>query len=146
MSRIFIVLFLFLLGIEPVFGSDPFNGPWQREAPLKQEPHREKVSFNPLRFLVHIFSEYISPIDGRRCSMYPTCSRYSMQCFERHGFLMGWIMTCDRLLRCGGDEIRRVPILYRKGGVRFYDPVENNDFWWYRPQELSSMTMVDHDP
>jgi len=121
---------------KPGFGSDPFNGPWKEGGALRQKPEKAQVSLNPLHFIVHIFNEYVSPIDGRRCSMYPTCSRYSIQCFERHGFLMGWIMTCDRLMRCGGDEIKRAPILYIKGQVCFYDPVENNDFWWYKPRRV----------
>ena len=62
--------------------------------------------------------------------MYPSCSQYSMACFEKHGFLMGWMMTWDRLYRCGRDELRLSPQMIVDGKYKCYDPVENNDFWW----------------
>ncbi len=80
----------------------------------------------PVRF----YRKVISPVDSNRCAMKPTCSSYSISAIKKHGALMGWIMTCDRLLRCGRDEVR----LSKKSGVNgrrySYDPVENNDFWW----------------
>lgn len=72
----------------------------------------------------------ISPVDGDRCSMVPSCSDYALQAIEKHGFLMGWIMGCDRLMRCGHDELYRSETLVRGGEVYCVDPVSNNDFWW----------------
>jgi hypothetical protein len=40
------------------------------------------------------------------------------------------MMTCDRLLH-EADEMRRVPAILVGDHYRFYDPLENNDFWWY---------------
>ena len=79
---------------------------------------------------VRFFQRHISPIDGDRCPMHPSCSTYSLDASERHGLLMGWIMTCDRLLRCGRDELALAPRVMVDGHVRCYDPVEHNDFWW----------------
>ncbi|MDD2388192.1 MAG: membrane protein insertion efficiency factor YidD [Desulfobacterales bacterium] len=79
---------------------------------------------------VQWFSTYISRADGDRCAMYPTCSQYAMESVKRHGMFMGWIMTCDRLMRCGRDELRRSPLVEVNGRTRCYDPVEQNDFWW----------------
>lgn len=81
------------------------------------------------RWLFSFYSKYISPVDGDRCSMYPTCSRYSAEAVKKHGLLMGWIMTCDRLIRDGGDPKKSNPVLIDHK-VRSYDPVGNNDFWW----------------
>jgi hypothetical protein len=64
--------------------------------------------------------------------MYPSCSRYSLDAVHEHGPVMGWIMTCDRLLRCGRDELSVSPRIAVDDGRRCYDPVENNDFWWSR--------------
>ena len=79
---------------------------------------------------VRFFQRYISPIDGDRCPMHPSCSAYSLDAFEKHGLLMGWFMTCDRLLRCGRDELTLAPRVVVDGRARCYDPVERNDFWW----------------
>ncbi len=78
---------------------------------------------------VDVFRRQISPIDGDRCPMYPSCSRYSLDAVDKHGLLMGWIMTCDRLLRCGRDELSLSPPVIVDDERRCYDPVKDNDFW-----------------
>jgi hypothetical protein len=60
--------------------------------------------------------------------MYPTCSAYARQALARHGPWLGALLTVDRLLHETDPREHRHPI--RVGDwVRFYDPVENNDFW-----------------
>lgn len=76
------------------------------------------------------FSQYISPIDGDRCPMHPSCSQYSRRAFQKHGLILGWIMTCDRLMRCGRDELTASPRVVVDGTLKCHDPVESNDFWW----------------
>lgn len=78
---------------------------------------------------IGFFRRHVSPIDGDRCSMYPSCSQYSQDVVCKHGLMMGWIMACDRLLRCGRDEVSAAPRIMTDNGWRCYDPVENNDFW-----------------
>jgi len=76
--------------------------------------------------------QFISRADGLRCPMYPTCSHYARQAFAEKGALMGWVLTFDRLLRCGRDENRLAPPI-NVHGVRYaYDPLESNTFWWDR--------------
>ncbi len=91
---------------------------------------REEKSVNSFVYPVRFFKKYISGVDGDRCSMHPTCSRYCLNSVKKHGAVMGWIMTCDRLLRCGGDEIRTARQIKTQNDLYFHDPVENNDFWW----------------
>ncbi len=79
------------------------------------------------------FQKFISPADGNRCPMAPTCSHYARQAFAQEGVLKGWILTCDRLLRCGRDETRLAPRVYIHGTKYAYDPLEANTFWWKRP-------------
>jgi hypothetical protein len=62
--------------------------------------------------------------------MYPSCSEYGLQCFKKHGFVMGWTMVWDRLYRCGRDELRLCPTIVVNGEAKCYDPVFENDFWW----------------
>jgi len=116
-------LTLFFLFTSFVYAS-PLKGPWG------QGRHADQ-GFNPLRFMVELYRTYISPIDGKSCPMYPTCSEYSLLCFEKHGLFIGWVMTCDRLFRCGRDEVRLSPEVTVNGELRCYDPLENNDFWWH---------------
>ena len=73
-----VVLMIFAVG-QPVFGGE--------------------VSIQAINF----FSEHISPADGDRCMMVPSCSHYAAGAVKKHGALIGWVMACDRLVRCGTD-------------------------------------------
>jgi putative component of membrane protein insertase Oxa1/YidC/SpoIIIJ protein YidD len=91
-------------------------------------------AFNPLGLMIEI---YQGPLDGfsavRRgtCPMYPSCSQYCLEAARKHGPLIGWIMGCDRLMRCGRNELDLSPwIRTADGEWKCYDPVEHNDFWW----------------
>ena len=108
--------------------------PWEFTMKSKESinPQQENLSWGA-SFLVQgvkIFQDYISPIDGDRCPMYPTCSAYSIQAIRKHGFFIGFVMTGDRLIH-ESNETDIVPRV-KKGTWRYYDPVSNNDFWWYR--------------
>ncbi len=115
-------------------------GPWSesKKAPvigdesscdIKTEPD----AWNPfVRFLsggIHFFQRHISPVDGDRCSMAPTCSHYSSQALQKHGAFLGFMMSADRIVH-EYEEQRFVPVLWDGMRSRFYDPVENNDFWF----------------
>lgn len=85
---------------------------------------------NPVVYPVKFFQKYISGADGNRCQMYPSCSKYCIEAFNKHGALLGWIMSSDRLVRCGRDEVKLSAPVLINGKKRIYDPVSNNDFWW----------------
>ena len=128
-----LTLFLLILGFSSGLYAEPCGEPWAERGPEKAIYKQARSEFNPLRSLVEVYRKYISPIDGKTCPMYPSCSRYSLLCFAEHGFFVGWVMTCDRLLH-EADEMRKTPVIYLNGvngGARFYDPVGNNDFWWH---------------
>ena len=80
-------------------------------------------------FPIKLYQDYISSVDGNRCPMHPTCSRYCIEAFKKHGALLGWIMCSDRLIRCGRDEKKLSDPVWIDGEKRSYDPVSNNDFW-----------------
>jgi len=73
---------------------------------------------------------HLSSVRYGECPMYPSDSEYSLQSLQKHGMLVGWIMTMDRLMRCGRDETRLSPEVFINGKRKTYDPVGNNDFWW----------------
>ena len=60
--------------------------------------------------------------------MYPSCSQYSKEAVARFGFVKGWVMSMDRLMRCGRDEVRLAPKIWVNGEWKIFDPVETNDF------------------
>ncbi len=73
---------------------------------------------------VRFFQDWISPIDGSRCSFSPTCSHYGYRAVQDHGPLLGIVLTADRLMRCtywtlAGKDYKRLP------NGKLYDPVAN---------------------
>ena len=99
--------------VEKAGGPESKGGPGQRVAE---------------RF-IGFFKKYISPVDGDRCPSYPTCSQYSLEAIRKHGVLVGGVMTFDRLIH-ESDEIKSAPLIKVYDSYRYFDPVENNDFWW----------------
>ena len=78
-----------------------------------------------LSTLMWTYKSVISPVGGRRCAMYPSCSSYAQDAVQNRGPVVGVTMACDRLLRCGND-----PHFYRlirdDGWVLKYDPVDGS--------------------
>jgi len=79
----------------------------------------------------HLYKTVVSATDGDRCGMSPSCSSYAAHAFKKHGFFMGWIISCDRLIRCGRDETSISPHIQSGKRALTKDTLENNDFWWY---------------
>jgi hypothetical protein len=80
-----------------------------------------------------VFQRVISRADGDRCPMTPSCSHYAATVFQHYHPVTAWILTCDRLLRCGHDEVRLAPRVWVDGRPRAFDPVAANTFWWRKP-------------
>lgn len=72
---------------------------------------------------------HLSAVRRGSCPSYPSCSEYSRQAIAKHGPVIGGMMTMDRLMRCGRDETKSAPLVLVNGRWRYYDPLENNDFW-----------------
>jgi putative membrane protein insertion efficiency factor len=63
-------------------------------------------------FLIRIYQSTLRFVFPQACRFYPSCSEYSIQALQRHGFLKGVWLSVRRLLRCHP---------FNPGG---YDPVE----------------------
>ena len=50
--------------------------------------------------LIRGYSFLISPLMGRNCRFYPTCSQYTHQSVEKHGVLKGLVMGTKRICKC----------------------------------------------
>ncbi len=133
-----ICLFLLIPGVSTAEypTEDPWDWPAKDKAARQEEALREKPSLVTGFFttVLTFFSKVISPVDGDRCPSYPTCAAYSKQAYERHGAVLGTLMTVDRLFH-EADESRFSPTVEVNGVRRLYDPVSANEFWNKGPQE-----------
>jgi putative component of membrane protein insertase Oxa1/YidC/SpoIIIJ protein YidD len=88
---------------------------------------------SPSSQIIHLYQGPLNHLDSVRhggCPMYPNCSAYGLSAIEKHGPLIGWMMTFDRLMRCGLDETRLSPEVLVNGDWKYIDTLEHNDFWW----------------
>jgi putative membrane protein insertion efficiency factor len=56
-----------------------------------------------VRFLIVLIAGYryvLSPLLGRSCRFFPSCSEYAMEALERHGALRGSWLAARRVARC----------------------------------------------
>jgi len=110
--------------------------------PVSSGPKRSLSMPGRLLWLgVNGFRETIGAVDGDRCRMSPTCSAYSLQAIETHGFFIGILMTVDRLLH-EMDEMELAPLVMVHGETRFSDPVSANDFWWNTAGQLDKQSFM----
>ncbi|MEF8700346.1 MAG: membrane protein insertion efficiency factor YidD [Candidatus Accumulibacter sp. UW26] len=50
--------------------------------------------------LIACYRYAVSPMLGRRCRFFPSCSEYAAEAVERHGSLRGSGLALQRLSRC----------------------------------------------
>ena len=125
----------FIVALFLVFLNSPSGRAFEDEPGSGAVNNQEKSGFNLGAAIVSIFRDHISAVDGDRCPSVPTCSSYGVQAFEKHGFFIGWMMTVDRLMHEGKEEQAVSPLVFSDGKWKIYDPVKNNDFWWYPPKK-----------
>lgn len=53
-----------------------------------------------LIMLIRLYQILLSPILGKNCRFYPTCSSYGIQSLKRFGFFKGIYLTIKRLIKC----------------------------------------------
>ncbi len=91
-------------------------------------PESPGVGVSLFSGLLGFYRAVVSPVDGDRCVMAPTCSLYGHQAMAEYGVLLGVVLTADRLLH-EADEIPRVPKIREGGETYYYDPLEANTYW-----------------
>lgn len=70
----------------------------------------------------------LSPLDGARSDLAPVNSLYSVQAFNEHGVVLGFVLTADRLLH--EPSLAGQAPWFEEEGRRFYlDPLRNNTWW-----------------
>lgn len=126
-----------LWGGDALAGPDPLRSPWPAQfSSLKPELQgKAKPRSMPENGLwqgfflqaIRGFQIFISPADGDRCPMSPSCSHYAVEAIRRYGPWRGIILTSDRLLRCGRET--DYLLIHDQGGFHYYDPLEDNIIW-----------------
>jgi putative component of membrane protein insertase Oxa1/YidC/SpoIIIJ protein YidD len=106
-----------------------FYEPWGKdedlrytvESPPETTPKRS-LAVRTAERIIRFHQNVLSPVDGPRSHFRPSSSSYMMQSMQKHGFVMGFFMGCDRLMRENNDEW-----VYRKieedGKLFKYDPI-----------------------
>ncbi|MBU1470001.1 MAG: membrane protein insertion efficiency factor YidD [candidate division Zixibacteria bacterium] len=72
---------------------------------------------------IRIYQKYVSPYKGGSCLMHPHCSAYGRLAFRNHNPIKAFIMTSDRLHRCGHD-LDNYEVVEVNDFLRFYDPLK----------------------
>jgi len=71
---------------------------------------------------IRAYQLLISPSKGTSCPMHPHCSLYGYQAFKQYNPIKAFLMTADRLHRCGHD-LNNYEAIEVADLVRFFDPV-----------------------
>ncbi|WP_377887203.1 membrane protein insertion efficiency factor YidD [Alkalihalobacillus sp. R86527] len=50
--------------------------------------------------LIRGYQKLISPLTPPSCRFYPSCSQYSLDSYQKHGFLRGTWYTVRRISKC----------------------------------------------
>ncbi|UCG13647.1 MAG: membrane protein insertion efficiency factor YidD [Deltaproteobacteria bacterium] len=135
-ASVVLVLWMLVAILTPfhLAAEDSMNGPWEwtaeRSRPVRhQELHQNHSPATGLfTSLLSFFQKVISPVDGSRCPSYPTCAAYSKQAYEKHGAVLGTLMTVDRLIHEPSESQFSLQVEVH-GARRIYDPVAANEFW-----------------
>ncbi len=75
-----------------------------------------KIVLKALSFImiipIKIYQWTLSPLIGRQCRYYPTCSNYAIEAIQKHGPFKGAWLTFKRIISCnpwGGSGYDPVP-------------------------------------
>jgi hypothetical protein len=108
-----------------------YQEPWGNDSDLRPPAPpaaiHQSLAVDIANAFIRFHQEVISPVDGPRSHFRPSSSCYMQLAMQRYGFLKGFIMGCDRLLRENDEEW-----VYRTiedNGVFFkYDPAWSDKY------------------
>ncbi|WP_044399303.1 membrane protein insertion efficiency factor YidD [Lacinutrix sp. Hel_I_90] len=75
----------------------------------------KKLLIAPFLFIIKVYQTFISPFTPATCRYQPTCSHYTKEALEKHGFLKGMQLSIKRIFSC------------HPWGGKGYDPVPDTD-------------------
>ena len=115
-----------------------FEEPWGRDSDLKAPSHtvapqKTSLATQVADKIIRFHQEVLSPVDGPRSSFRPTSSRYMQLAMQRYGFIKGFVMGCDRLLR-ENDESWVYHTLEIDGKKFKFDPAVQDKYLPFTPE------------
>lgn len=118
---------ILLLALATMSHADTMNGPWDNGAPIRTRTNETRPEVLAAAAALRVFQRFISPVDGPRCRLYPTCSEFARQAVRRFGLPIGFMLTASRLMRDNASVERYYRRALIGGRVVLYDPPE--DHW-----------------
>ncbi len=126
MNKFCLVIFFFCL-------ANTLSGdPWGKDANLanylvaaKQKQHPTPIVGPIAERLIKFHQDVISPADGPRSHFFPSSSQYTLEAMQQHGFIEGFLLGCDRLMRENSDPWCYREIRDPSNNLIRYDPVPN---------------------
>jgi putative component of membrane protein insertase Oxa1/YidC/SpoIIIJ protein YidD len=100
---------------------------------LSQEANNERN--NAFLDYIRLYQKNISFIRNSHCPMYPSCSVYGYEAFKGGNAAKAFMLTADRLLRCGHDH-KFYNLTQQSDNFLLLDPAgtETNNSLIYRPR------------
>lgn len=93
-----------------LFARPGFDQPWGKDAGIarpsasQETAPKRSLAAQGAEMIIRFHQNVLSPVDGPRSHFKPSSSNYMLDAIHKHGFLQGFAMGCDRLLRENGDE------------------------------------------
>lgn len=108
-----------------------YNEPWGTDADMVHfdptqapppPPQAQSLLVIAAEKVIRFHQNVLSPVDGPRSHFRPSSSQYMLLAMRKHGFIQGFFLGCDRLLRENSDAwVYRT--IEEGGTVYKYDPV-----------------------
>ncbi len=120
-------MILFFLIFPSLLLADPFG----KDAGLVNAPKCDEcvacpssnIAVSLSRALISFHQEYVTQIDGPRSHFRPSSSQYTLDAINKYGFLKGWTLGMDRLLRENDDPWIYSKIKDERGDIYKWDPI-----------------------
>jgi putative component of membrane protein insertase Oxa1/YidC/SpoIIIJ protein YidD len=127
-SKRMIKFLVFVLASSFCFSYPGFHEPWGRDTDVHYTPAKVKETYrkkSPMAWaaekVIWFHQNVLSQVDGPRSHFRPSSSGYMLEAIQKHGFIKGYILGCDRLLR-ENDEKWVYPTIEYDGRILKWDP------------------------
>lgn len=121
-------IFFLLIAIHGWTQMPVYCEPWGKDCDLKmssskQPPVHHTMPVAIAHNVILFHQKVLSPVDGPRSHFRPSSSEYMKGAIDRYGFLKGFFMGCDRLLR-ENSEAWVYQTIEDNGQIFKYDPAQ----------------------
>jgi len=121
------LLLFVLLAPRLLLATAGYHEPWGKDSDLINPPQEEtpinrSLAVRAAEKVIWFHQNILSPVDGPRSHFRPSSSQYMLLAMRKKGFITGFIMGCDRLIRENDDDWVYNKILNEEGKLMKYDP------------------------